>query len=500
MTVFDKARLIPGGIAPVAPGYPTTSPIQDPNDMEGIKVLNYFLGIYTQFFEETTFQNRPQTYSNYADEWHDPSEDAIAFLAATFEGGSPTASSGSVYPNQFEFQDILRTNQSLMGRREMPTKYVHMTTFCNSHKSNCGFSPENVQNSIGPSYFNLPNFDHRGGLGSAPGFGYVTGVKRWPVGHDTFYSLNGTGIDLESATGKSTDRARGGGVLGYSSFLLKNGQYSDSRSGGSPGNYSWSASGDGAVHNRRRLVKNAFSAFLCLDQPPLRMGDTLVLTRVADYQAQGYDQSDTLPFRQSALCASCHVAYDEAAAVFRNTGIARGTESFDLENDGTIRGNFGFDRETLVFSEQINGSQTAPPPHLTHTWNNNNWGRTKPEGKLAFRDHSGTLIDIDLPANNSSVAQQNAGIQELGEAMSATDQYYVCFAKRMFHHFTGINVSVEDHGDSRLPPLSSQEVYYKDTFIVPLAMNLKNSQSVRALVEEIFNLTVFQRENLRAVP
>src|SRR5690606_1968194 len=198
----------------------------------------------------------------------------------------------------------------------------------------------------------------------------------------------------------------------------------------------------------RRLVKNMFSTALCIDQPPLRMDDDVVLERVKNYTDQNFESGKILAFRESQLCASCHVAFDEAAAVFRASAISSGLSGWDLNADGGGSGS----ASTFVFYEHSDPERLAPAPHLTHPHNNNTWYKTKPTGQLHFRNFRGDYVNVNLPANASGLAPQNRGIQELGEAVTSTDQFYACFTKRMFYFFTGINVSLEDHGDSRLEP------------------------------------------------
>lgn len=496
LKVFDKARLAPASAAAIAPGYPTTSELADISDVESLRVLNQFYAFYSLFFEEQDFQNRPQTYSNFVEEQWDSAEDALFYLRATFEG---PAASGSFTPMQ-PFNSILRSDRSLSGRRILPQKYVRQTDICVGSSTGCWHTPTSLHNSIQlRDWFDLPNFNDEGGLGTSSGLGYLTGIKVWPKDSATMYGLDGGEFDPDARTGRDHKRARGGGLLGTSSYLLKNGQYVDRRSGSAAaGNLTWAANQDGGVHNRRRMIKNLFSATLCRDQPPLRMDDDVVLQRVKNYQDQNYAKNKTIAFRESQLCASCHVAYDEAAAVLRNTGVTTGVNDWDLNADGD-----GSDNNTFAFAHRLTTEKLAPAPHLTHPWNNNTWGTTKPTGALHFRDFRGNYVYVDIPASRDGVELQDRGIQELGEAISNTDQFYACFAKRMFFFFTGIDVSLEDHGDSRLEPLPAAEKHYRDKYIVPLAIGgagrdgLKQHQSVRRLISDILSLDLYGNVNLR---
>ncbi len=54
-----------------------------------------------------------------------------------------------------------------------------------------------------------------------------------------------------------------------------------------------------------------------------------------------------------------------------------------------------------------------------------------PTGKLYFRSLTGALVD--KPVSN---------IASLGDAMSKTDDYYLCAAKRYFQFMTGIEIAL----------------------------------------------------------
>jgi hypothetical protein len=505
MKVFDKARLIPNKISPLSPGYPSGHAMVNELDPEALKVMNYFFGVFQTYFEEKTFAHRPQTYSGVVSENWDGSEDALYLVRAAFEGQA--VDSTGAYISQFNIGEVLTSTESLTGKRLFPRKNNHAVGVCNSYGSNCSYSPTAIHRNLQPqSWLQLGNWNWGNSMGSTGGTGPLTGIKVWPEGQSTYYGANGAPYSFSDMP-----RSHGGGAIGSTSYILKNAQYSGSV--------------DGGVFNRRRIVKNAFSSFLCRDQPPLPMDDPIVLQRVNDYFNKDFNKSQTIAFRESVLCASCHVAYDEAASVFRNTYVTRGGNNYDWNSDGYTPGNygadadkerFGYDRMTKVGSHTVDPSIIVPDSNLVNgSVSNPNalqrannvlkeviYSRSTPKGRLVFTDYRGQAVDVTLPASDGKVAPADAGIQELGEAMVETDQYYACMTKRMLFHFTGVDISLENPFDTRVQDRSPEEEFYLSGVIEPLALGsqgLQGHQSFRRLIQEIISLDLYREANLRGV-
>lgn len=505
MKIFDKARLVPQKFAAASAGYPTVSEVSNPADKESVKVINYLFGVIQSFFEEKTFAHRPQTYSGIVSQNWDQSEDALYLVRALFEGSAVAADNS--YVSHFPIDDVLKSKQSLTGKRLFPLKNNHAVGVCNSYGSNCGYSPTSVSRHVSPeNWRNLSNWNWLNGNGTTAGTGPLLGVKVWPESSDTYYSANGTPFNFAQMP-----RSHGAGAIGSASYILKNAQYAGST--------------DGGIFNRRRIVKNAFSSFLCRDQPPLPMDNTIVLQRVSDYFAQNFASSQTVAFRESVLCASCHVTYDEAAAVYRNTYVSNNSNTYDWNSDGYTKDNygadadkekFGYDRMTIVGSHSINNSFNPPAPHLVNgsvsnpsalqrdnnVQNINQFRLSKPSGRLVFSDYKGNIVNIPLQATDASVPEQDAGIHELGIAMASTDQFYTCMTKRFFNHLSGIDISLENPNDTRVQNRSASELYYLENVIEPLAIGpqgLKAHKSLRRLVKDLISSSFYRQENLRGI-
>lgn len=509
MKVFDKARLKPFDQVPIASTYARVSNLENLEDMESVAVLNYFFSLYNNFFEEKNFDNLTTFVENKPHVFMDVSEDALYFLKATFQGHP--AASNQQYQEQIDFQSVVTSSESLMGRRVIPQKNAHRVDKCNNFVDLCGFHPlsPNPNWIVGRiPWSTLPDWDWRNGLGSTPGLGYLVGIKTWSKDHESLYTLNGRSVSPGSTAadnftfGFNIPRSHGGGLLGSSSYILKNIQYIEQT--------------DGAVKNRRRAVKNAFSALLCRDMPPLRMDSSTVLQKVSEYKNHGFSASSKLAFRESATCASCHVSYDGAAAVYRNTLTFQAYNSnIDFNSDGTTRDGYSMDIYRLLGSLSANSSTVVPSFNLVNgtadvadlpngIYQKNAYSSSKPSGLLAFHDWRGQLNEYTLNASASGMPAEDAGIQQLGEAIAETDQLYVCFAKRLFAHFTGINISLEDHSDSRLPPLPTSDLHYRDRYIVPLALGnssgaqgLKDHKSIRRLIYNILSSDLYRSQSMR---
>lgn len=495
MKLYDSARLEPMSYM-VAPGYPQVSNLSNASDMDSLRVLNHFFALFNSFFEEKGYGNKPQTYSGMTLFW-DQSEDSLMLLRAAFEGQANLVSER--YTSQFGVDQVLQTGQSVTGKRLFGHIQAHSQTNCNTYGSNCSFTPTSVNNSVNPkNWVEHPKWDWRDGNGSTPGTGPLTGLKVWPESHQTYFSKQGN-----PHARSNHYRVFAGGVLGSSSFMLKNAQYAGDT--------------DGGVFNRRRIIKHAFDTFLCRSEAPLQLDHPIVLERVNEYRNRNFDKSQTLAFRESQLCASCHVTYDDAAAVYRNLRVANGGSVIDWNDDGAIGGTFGFVRQTDVYLRPFNPSITVPDTNLVNgvannpntLQRNNNVLRaadfrvSPPDGRLIFVDYRGQTINIELSSGHESPTVSGGGIQALGEAMAQTDQYYACLTKRLLFHFTGIDIPLENPNDFRIPTRSQEEEFYLTEVIEPLALGgdgyegLKNHKSIRKLIYEIINSDFYRHTNLR---
>lgn len=241
----------------------------------------------------------------------------------------------------------------------------------------------------------------------------------------------------------------GGGILGTKTYLMLN------------FGRDWDERTDGGRVLPRRWAQSVFSDLLCRSLPVVRPSDAkfYVTTNVT---------SATPPFRQSAGCMSCHTGMDFMASVARNLSLV-------LVPGRAEEGASGQIQQWPVNLPQELGMVEADPQ----------FSFRPPNGRLIFRNYEGKLTQKPV-----------RGLKELGEAISQTDDFYVCAASRYFQYFTGVSVTLQDPGDPASQPLSEAETYYHNE-VVKLGLDLKKHQSLRTLVERILSSPTYHAAGQR---
>ena len=117
--------------------------------------------------------------------------------------------------------------------------------------------------------------------------------------------------------------------------------------------------------------------------------------------------------------------------------------------------------------------------------------RRPASGDVRFRSYDGTLVWQHITATG-----QFDGIAKLGDVLAGTNDLYVNIAAKYFKYFTGIQVNLSDINAPGTPPLSEDDLYYRN-IVIQLGLSLKNHQSLRQLVQEIFSLSMYQKIGMR---
>lgn len=244
---------------------------------------------------------------------------------------------------------------------------------------------------------------------------------------------------------------RGGGILGSSTFFMMN-------SGHSKGQIF-----NGSTKVPRAWTKAAMESLMCSPFPSLRESDI----------SQFVVGNSTAPFRNAASCVQCHATLDPFAYTARNRVV--GNSDFTNYIKSTIVvGNF---KATMA---SVSGWPSEPVP---------NFHRQEPKGRLFYRSTTGTLVDRAV--NNT---------EEMGMAMSETEDFYQCAAKRYFEYFTGISVSLYDRTNPANAELNRKltKVDKDDRkFIEKLAKDLRTSQSLSGMVRQIIASDYYKYPNYR---
>ncbi len=238
----------------------------------------------------------------------------------------------------------------------------------------------------------------------------------------------------------------GGGAIGTIPYLLMN------------FGHSTTYQTNGTTKLPRRWMQSVFEDFLCRSGAMARETDV-----------GGYLRGATAaPFRQQKSCLRCHSAYDQAALTTRN--ITPASFSNFLPADGgrttTTAGHFVVDT--------AEGPGQEPWPVLPVT----NFSRQPPKGQLFFRSIDGTLVQ--KPVNN---------LDELGTALSLTDDFYACAADHYLEYFTGIKVPLFDMSDtaneSRVSSMTAADREARQ-FVIDLGAELKVTGQVKKVIQRIF--------------
>ena len=251
----------------------------------------------------------------------------------------------------------------------------------------------------------------------------------------------------------------GGGVLGSPLYLLLN------------FGHEFGLKMNGQTKVPRRWAKTTMETFLCATLPALRESDVTQFLATAS----------TAPFRNSVSCLQCHGTLDQMAYTARNV-ILTGTDFSRISAGSRLESKTAY--LTSTFRPDF-ASETGWPSEPIVDFH-----RQKPTGRLYFRSFAdGQLI-------NKSV--QN--ISELGMALSLTNDYYQCASKRYFKFFTGIDVALYDRLDPRFSETNrtlSNDAIADRIFVEKLAVTLKSTQSVKAVIKEIMASGYYRSRTFR---
>lgn len=252
------------------------------------------------------------------------------------------------------------------------------------------------------------------------------------------------------------NQSHGGGIIGLPSYFMMN--YGHGRG----------LKFNGTTKLPRRWVKSMMETFMCATLPTLRESDITDLV-VA---------SSNTPFRKSSSCVQCHATMDQAAGVARNL-ITGATDFFAISAGRNQHAKYP------IVLTQYNQIKDGPTDWI-HV-DNPEFHITKAKGKLYTRLFNGDLLD--RPVNS---------INELGIAISQTQDFYSCAAKRYFQFFTGIQVPLYDKKDPRnseMNRLMTEEHIKNRAFVESLGVDLQQDQSLKNLVRRIISSDYYKSES-----
>lgn len=231
--------------------------------------------------------------------------------------------------------------------------------------------------------------------------------------------------------------------------------------------HSFDYSTNGTTKLPRRWIDSNFKSFMCRTGPYVRLTDVPQYKRTAP---------GTPPFRQTESCLRCHTAMDQAALTTRN--LTLGQTSTFIASHNRISALIGRFHVTARSEE----NQEFWPSQDVATFK-----YQPPEGKLYIRSISGALID-----------QPVANLNELGIAMSETEDYYACAAKRYMEKFTGINVNLFDPYDNdNATALASMNEHDREfrNFVFALGKELRAGGSLKQMIKRILQSDYYRRSD-----
>jgi hypothetical protein len=250
----------------------------------------------------------------------------------------------------------------------------------------------------------------------------------------------------------------GGGVLGTPIYLMLN--YG----------HGYATESNATTKVPRRWSQANMESFMCATLPALRETDA----------RQFVIGGSSAPFRNSASCVMCHATLDPMAYTARN--MVMGDSDYFVFSSGS-RTDSKTSMHIVSYKQELPSVVGWPSEPVA------NFHRQVASGRLFFRSVTGALVD-----------QPVTGIAALGAAMSNTDDFYQCAAKRYFEYFTGIVVPLYDRDDPRNAEVNkalSPDAIEDRKFIESLGTKLRSHQSIRQLVKDIMSSEYYKHLNYR---
>lgn len=456
--VLDKATLNAQGA------------LSDANDTEAVAVINQFYNFHRSLFNVSSQEQLPEAdreYGTSTDDLFDISQPALAMTKVLFGG--------------HKYSELLTTLGDVRAvRRPNPKLDAQYGYLVNSpSRRYLGNNSTAANLDTLPFAFRNPTgaFAQDGSQSTqvaAPIIqtGDLIGIRpaaeTLMVPNFTFYPLAPAGVEIrgDQAPGITLPfnafQVAGAGVLGYPAYMLSYwGQGKNTQL-------------NGTTKLPRRWAISTLQNFLCTNMPDLRPEDV----------GQYLDAGSPAPFRLQSSCLGCHATQDQMAYTLRN--YALGFSDFFVSLDLTTG---IYNAKTTELMAHYTPSQPS-----VAGWSSQpvtDFQLQAPSGRLLLRTLSGKLI-------NQSVSDLN----DLGRALTATDDYYLCAAKHYFQFFTGIQVPLFDRENPANAPLLqtlSPQSTVDRKYLEGLGQLLKNdpNQSLVTLVKAIISSDYYRDSDYR---
>lgn len=405
---------------------------------EAQAIVKTFHDLHISWFQSKTYS--PGSSASFL--VRDVEEPALFFTRATFMKDQP-------------FRSVVTLNTGLQGVRDQNVypnelsdfmaqtilRYPATSAYASAQDVVLAYAPGEYDSearrfrSGDPLRYNLP-------LAAMVESGRLVGIKSASsdLQFPKFRLLPNVSAELNEAVATiyapfSFNRHFGGGVIGSQNFLLAN------------ANLLQSDIPDGLDIINRRIGGRIFQDLLCHTLPTLA---------IADVRAEIKPLSE-YTFQRQGTCMQCHSSIDGVSTTLRNLVYY---QSAPPSADATV-------------GKQITGIASLPVRA-----NSSVWALQEPTGRLHYRENLTNAV-VDTPVSS---------ISAVGEQLANQNDLYLCAASRYYSFFTGINV------DLSAPSSRPIDRYHQD-IVRRIGDVLKETQSVRSALEQIFMSRAFHKRN-----
>jgi hypothetical protein len=247
----------------------------------------------------------------------------------------------------------------------------------------------------------------------------------------------------------------GGGLLGTPVYIMLNqGQ-------------AISAILDGELKTYRRWSKAVLSDLLCRTLPVVKEEDSLGSS----------DPKSKTAFKKNNSCYVCHHTMDPMAGLIRNIStFINNSNGVTFDEDGALV--LEKDKHDLQFT-YLRDLVKNPLKYKFSAYMH-----SAPSGKFNFRDLDGKLIEKQLET-----------LDQLGEVLAETPDYYSCIARRYLKFSTGVDIETDPNLQSKDPLSKSSQLHLK--LLNELAKRLKAGQDIKKLLKDIFRTSLYSEQFYR---
>ena len=214
---------------------------------------------------------------------------------------------------------------------------------------------------------------------------------------------------------------------------------------------------DGGVQMPRRWSKSVLGDMLCRELPVLRAEDVTSMV-----QSSGTN----IPFRGGTSCMQCHATMDRMTGGIRHLQLGFTNPS---AAGGTLQ----------LYAHAQDGGLSAEQHPVE---SDSAYHQRARRGQFLFRGFDGTLHNVEYE-----------GLEQLGQAIAGTTDFYICAASRYYQFLTGVTVPIHDYTDPAAPTPSDDELLHRER-LVALGKSLQQHGDLTRLIREIISTPTYRQQ------